>query len=677
MKQSLLLTLVSFFLLPPNIQAQYNPKLDSILAVLKKSEIHDTTRVDLMNEAALGFYRIAEDEKLLSYAKKAEELSQEVNYEKGQAESLRYIGFYYYGKSETRLAVRYFREALKVSLEVNDKKAAAACYNNLGATYKDVGSYDSALIYYSNALRIHKAIRYPKGIATGYNNIANVYIPKGNYTKALNSIIIAVKIREGIQDSIRLPSSYGSMGNIYGMLDKDSMALQYYKKALKIHSRNKNMQGKARNYNALGKIFHKLNKHDLAIDYLEKALIFFEETGDDFLLAESCYLLGNVYKDMGNFRQSKQYQEQALQLYTKLEDPSGIATCYDNLGVLNLAQNKYKKAYEYGQKAYALATEIVEPEIIKSSAKTISESAAFIGLFKDAYNFHVIYKNTSDSLYNKKTAEKIIALEYQYKYDKEKELMEKEQEKNLTLSRLKTEKQKRSKNLVVTILSSLIVFLLIIFLLIRRKNIEKHRKEQLQAKLEGQEAEKNRIAQELHDGIGGQISGMEFIAQSGDPDALAKLPKQLKQLGKEIRLMSRDLYNPVSRRDEFPSAVKNYIDTNFQNKDLQVHFLHEEVNFSEIRLKVLTVYFRIIQEALHNARKHAQAANIWVQLQKDNNSLTLTVEDDGKGFNPEIEAAGTGLKSLRARAQSIGAELNINSRLQKGTVISLSVKTDT
>ncbi|MEH2182595.1 sensor histidine kinase [Nostoc sp.] len=193
--------------------------------------------------------------------------------------------------------------------------------------------------------------------------------------------------------------------------------------------------------------------------------------------------------------------------------------------------------------------------------------------------------------------------------------------------------------------------------------------------------ERNRIAREIHDGLGHtlaaqtiQINNTLLFWQSNNDKALTFL-KQAKELGAEALLeIRRSLSvlrsNPLQGQS-LELAIEKLL-TDFQQTtgiepsckiDLP-HILPTEVN---------TALYRIVQESLTNICKHAEATNVTVKLLAHAGMIHLSIEDNGKGFNPTQNTTGFGLQGMRERTVALGGQLNLHSQLGTGCCISVSL----
>ncbi|MEH2461740.1 sensor histidine kinase [Nostoc sp.] len=193
--------------------------------------------------------------------------------------------------------------------------------------------------------------------------------------------------------------------------------------------------------------------------------------------------------------------------------------------------------------------------------------------------------------------------------------------------------------------------------------------------------ERNRIAREIHDGLGHtlaaqtiQINNTLLFWQSNNDKALTFL-KQAKEQGAEALLEIRRSLSVLRSNPLQGQTLKSAIEkllTDFQQTtgiepDCKIdlpYTLPTEVN---------TALYRIVQESLTNICKHAQATSVTVGLLAQAGIIHLSIEDNGKGFNPTQNTTGFGLQGMRERAVALGGKLNLHSQLGTGCCISVSL----
>ncbi len=196
--------------------------------------------------------------------------------------------------------------------------------------------------------------------------------------------------------------------------------------------------------------------------------------------------------------------------------------------------------------------------------------------------------------------------------------------------------------------------------------------------MKGQEEERSRLARDLHDGIGGLLSGVKFSMSSAlygnvflSEEAAGSFEKLIAQLDHsivELRRVSHNMMPEALFSYGLKEALCNYC-TNLSQSgrleiELQAYGLENRMDQSaEI------VIYRLVQELLNNIVKHAQAKKVLTQLVRDGDRFTLTVEDDGKGFDVNGVSQGAGLANIRARTAYLNGTIDIVSKQGEGTSV--------
>jgi signal transduction histidine kinase len=194
--------------------------------------------------------------------------------------------------------------------------------------------------------------------------------------------------------------------------------------------------------------------------------------------------------------------------------------------------------------------------------------------------------------------------------------------------------------------------------------------------------ERNRLARELHDAVTQKLFGVVLAAESGT----ALLERDLAAAARQLALV-RELAGEAM--DELRSVIVHLRPPHVEEEGLAVALAkHVDVlrraHRRAIELDVggdgaapeaiETDVFRIAQEALHNALRHAHAERVALRLRCDEERVELTVTDDGIGFDPEhVRARRLGLTTMAERARAIGGELRVDSVLGAGTTVTLAV----
>jgi signal transduction histidine kinase len=207
----------------------------------------------------------------------------------------------------------------------------------------------------------------------------------------------------------------------------------------------------------------------------------------------------------------------------------------------------------------------------------------------------------------------------------------------------------------------------------------------LSAVVQGQEEERRRLSRELHDGIGQMLTGAKLLSENvrsidqltpADQTTFGKLRTLLVRIIQETRHVSNNLMPPVLSDFGLLAALRLFAENQHEQTGIEVSF---QTKLIDIRFNpaVEIGLYRIAQEAVNNATKHANASRISVSLNWRGEQLQLRVHDDGCGFQYAFPATihSQGLHNMRERAKLLDGNFRLLTRLQAGTTVQVSVPT--
>ena len=287
-----------------------------------------------------------------------------------------------------------------------------------------------------------------------------------------------------------------------------------------------------------------------------------------------------------------------------------------------------------------------------------------------------------DSLVNTSSEGRIAEMQTLYETEK------KQQQINLQHEQL----SKKNYILAGTILLSLLLGLLGVsgwlrFRLKQKANLQNEimKQQELSAKavIEAEEDERQRIARDLHDGVGQMMSAAKMNLSAFESDIkFATKEQQLsfeKIIGlvddscKEIRSVSHNMMPNALLKNSLASAIHDFIDK-MEKKTLQVHLYTEGLD-ERLDSNIETVLYRVIQECVNNVIKHAQASTLDISVVKEKDGISATIEDNGKGFDmaDKDKMEGIGLKNILTRVEYLKGTVDFDSSPGRGTVVVLHV----
>jgi signal transduction histidine kinase len=635
MKKIILICLTT--LLACNIKAQM-PNIDSLVNVLETHKLTAAEQFKLYDKIC-RIYKENDLEKFLFYANKGLQLAEKEK-EKNQVSIFtKYKGEYYFYKNIYDTAFVCYEKALALSIENEDKETEAIIYGSIGNIYNMQEKDSLALYNYMQALSIFEDLGKKRNQIGILCNISEIHQSKHNYERALYFIEKAKVIVEEMDDPSYKMVVYFELGSI--------------------HQHNK--------------------EYDLALEYFLKVIDINRYLGNNNAEIASLNNIAYIYcAHHKDFDKAEKYALESLHIAKEFGNPSRLNDVYSILSNVYLYQKRYKESDELATKAWETDTTNLS-----------------IGTRNNILN--IVYSNIY--LGNKEKAKKFLE-KFIYLIDNN---IEKDYKKNLSEMEVKYETEKKEMRIValekektlymwiitVSIIAALLAFGILFY---RHKlNVQKrkHAEQQIkqleqekqlvaaQAVIDGEAAERSRLARDLHDGLGGMLSVVKLnlkdmkgysILDNLDADHFGKAMEMLDQSINELRRVAHHImpeslmrYGLKTSLDDFCRAIPG---THF-------HFFGDDAGLDN-RLKILI--YRCAYELVNNAVKHAGASNINVQLMIENGLISLSIHDDGAGFDPEKVTEGSGLENVRIRVASYNGKMNIYSSPGKGTEVSIEIE---
>jgi len=633
--------------LPIGLSAQQTTNLDSLLTVLPTLE-EGKEKVDVY-QAISAHYLVTKIDSSLHFAEKGLQLARKLDYHKGIIKCLNIKGNYNERKTDYPKALAIYEKALAVSRENKDTMGLAVVFNNIAIVHTRMANYDKALQLYFDALEAEESLGNERGVAEAYNNIGVVYYYQKQIDKTINYFEKGTALAEQLKAWDLVKKGYNNIGALYDYQQKHEKALANYQKSYELSKKLEDKQEQAINLNNIAVSYFKMQQFDLAA----------------------------------------QHHKQSLALKKALGDYHGAAYSYHNFASLAEAKGNFEEAERYYNKSLDLAKKYKLKEVESLSYKNLAELYAKKKNYQQANSFLQQHITARDSFLNEENTRAMAEMESKYEAAKK--------AKELLVKQTKIDKQQleiKQKNIQLLLIGGLVVILFLIGMLIANYQYQKNKRLQKEnelraAKLEIEHQDKLKrqrlqISRDLHDNIGAQ---MTFIISSINNlkykfklrnDSLVKGLKGISDFVKSTTNELRDTIWAMNKEAISFEDLKNRIH-NFINKargaaaDTAFHVeINTEETYAFSSVKGMNIY-RIIQEAVNNALKYAEASVIKVVVNEKEDQLFFEIRDDGKGFDKEKVALGNGLHNMQKRAEEIAATFDLQSTSQGGTLVTFSV----
>ncbi|PUZ27758.1 Signal transduction histidine kinase [Chitinophaga costaii] len=364
-----------------------------------------------------------------------------------------------------------------------------------------------------------------------------------------------------------------------------------------------------------------------------------------------------------------------------------------------LVFRKYNILQESHQYAAArnLLTDILQEGTLTADVnnrKTVYQEMATVnaslGNMRAAYNWLVKYGQLSDSLQERKLQSNIQELEIKYHAAQNEQKIATLQAANEKAAQVAH--YTRLLNLLLGIAAALLLVITAFGWLFYRnhkklaaqtalnyqqqlRETEQQRQIQVgQALLQGEENERERVARDLHDGLGGMLASIKLnLSTLATEPALQKILLQLDHSSTELRRIAHNMMPESLLHYGLSIALKELCES-LETDQLKISFqpfgIKEQLNKST----QLTIY-RIVQETLSNALRHAQASSVVVQCSQNEDTFFITVEDNGRGFDKGqiVQSKGIGLTNIQKRVRFLNGRMDIEAAVNEGTTINIEL----
>jgi signal transduction histidine kinase len=497
------------------------------------------------------------------------------------------------------------------------------------------------------------------------NFIGSTYDVEGKYDSAAYFLYEAQNLAASINADSLQCSMLGNLGIIQFELGKTDAAVDYYKQAIAIAEKLHDTIKIINMLNNIGNAYMTLdNALDTAAVYLERCVELGLQSGYDLGVKVAGINLAQIYTALGDYDKGMNEAKMIIEKY------GGNIYADFTIAMANFKKGNYREALRLYRELLNKRLNTREFELaIITDAAAVCDS---IGDLRSEIAYLHRYHEIKDSIHDEQSEKTVNDLKIAYETEK----------KELKISVLEEEKQ---FILWFAIAGIAILFLILATLFFRnRLNVQKRKmaeqqilkleqEKQLvatQAVLDGETAERSRLARDLHDGLGGMLSAVKLNLNEMKHDT-AQFEKTVALLDdsiKEMRRVAHHLMPDSLIRYGLKTALADFC-RSVPNTEFNYYGEHQRIDN-----KLEVVIYRIVHELVNNAIKHATAEHVMVQIVQEHDRFAFSVEDDGCGFDPSKVTEGMGLQNIRTRVTSFGGTLDLRSSKENGTEVNVEFK---
>jgi len=628
------------------LQAQSADNKDSLVQIIKMAKA-DTGKVNSL--LALGdLLENNEPEQAILYNRQAAELSQRLNYEKGIISSYRNLAYVFTQQSKYDSMLYYSKLVYDMAEKKQDVYNMGISLFNMGEGYKFLGDYEKSIDHTFRAIKILEGKGYTTIEPNLYSGLQSTYYKLKQYDKSVEYGIKGIELARAYKTEGVLMVLLENMGHCYTDMKQFVKAGQHYDEAITLARKNNNKF--VENICFQGKV--------------------------DIALYEKKY--GDI----------KSFSERTLQLSQETEDAAGICISYHNLALYHLLTNDFNRAYGQAMTALKMAR---DNKLIEYEARTLGQLVLITAAKQDipeALNLSRQFYDLYGKIFTDGVAQKDAEMRTRFETEKK--------ETQIILQQA----QLKQKSIINYFLIAGTIGLLFISLLTYR-NYKHHRKLQqakiddlekeklltaTEAVLKGEAQERSRLAKDLHDGLGGMLSGIKHSLSSMKenlimtPDNAQAFERSIDMLNSSINEMRRVAHNMMPEmlvKYGLDTALKEFCNEITASGATNVNYQAIEMENADINQMVSVTVYRIAQELVNNAIKHGKPKEVLVQLHlhRQEKLLALTVEDDGTGLDIQSlhESQGMGWKNIQSRVDFLKGKLDVQSLPGSGTSVMIEI----
>ncbi|WP_062053955.1 tetratricopeptide repeat protein [Aquimarina longa] len=694
----LLLVIVSYSI---SLQSQNSKTIDSL--ILLQSEQEGIKLAKTFNELSWE-YTNKNDSLAINYAQRSRKISDSLGFTLELATSYIRLGTIYLDTKKIEQAETNLMYALVLEEQEGNLSGIARAKAQLGKLYKKIRDYDKALEFYKESLFIRQQQQNYKKVALLFNSIALLYKEKNEPKKALQYYYKSIDLRDSIQDKKGSIRSYKNIGAFYNHLKKYQRALTELEKGRKLAVELQDSIHLSSILLNMGTSYNYIGELDSALFYFNQSLAIKEKLNDQNREV--------IYNNIGSIKEKKNKLDEAIDFYnksiaiaTKNKNKLQLIDTYLNIGKTYKRKEQYNTALDYYFRGLKLAEKYKKEYRILGALSSIGKAYELLGDYENAnlYNEkHIVIRNQLEA--QARENEEAIKLLNEQRNN--------EQNKNKVLKiekeKLEAQNNQKTTQLIGLIIGSILLSILFFMLFkyykqkkekeiavqnekIKQGEIEELLKTQelksIHAMIDGQEKERKRIAQDLHDRLGSMLSVVKIHYKSVEENLekmkadsktqYEKANELLDEACVAVREISHNMVSGVLTKFGLIPALHE-LKQNVENTgELEIELVDYGFDDRIANEMEINIY-RIIQELISNIMKHANAKEVSIQLLKKETTINITVIDDGDGFNTHVikNFSGMGIKGIQSRVENLQGEVVFDSGKGNGTTVTIDIPID-
>ncbi|MBK9270880.1 MAG: sensor histidine kinase [Saprospiraceae bacterium] len=606
----------------------------------------------------------------------------------------------YYEQSNLDSAEHYYRKALNLSIDNKALFLEAKTISWFTDVLNKKGNLKEALLLNLRSLDVGKQINHQRLMVAAYANVALSYQYLGDYTSTLKYQLESLPLIEEYGDSVFLSSALANIAGTYDHMRQFEKAEQFALKARKIAESIADPQGVASAYLNLSVIYSHSGRIKEAIHTIQSALTISKSNNLAHLEALASLNLAEQLIQISQDQSALHHLNNGLKISLNLGDYETLARIYLGKSKIDFNSQNFESAFRHIDSSIELGRKHKFRDLLKEALLHASDIAYVQRKFDLASRLRKEHISLRDSLMNDEIIKSTAQWEVKLDLSKKESEIQTLQTEN-TIQQLQLSKKRNTIFALILLFALIASSLILVLQNVREKKkiseqelkiskqeiVRLEQEKQIAAAdaiLRGQEEERSRLAKDLHDGLGGMLSGIKQnlnvmkgnqILSETSATALGQVIGDLDKSINELRHIARNMMPEALLRFGLIDALADYCDHLQQDGRLQIKF--QSYGFeNRLSQDMEVVIFRIVQELLNNVVKHSGANHALVQLIRDGERISVDVEDNGKGMDTNFSNHGMGIGwlNIQSRVDFLKGHLDLRSAPGEGCSVHIEFK---
>ena len=613
--------LLPLLLFPLLLSAQDKQVIDSLYRAFH-NERDAVKKIDLLYDIAKEYNKAGNPDDGFRYADSIEAMSKSARYEHGLARALDIRGAAYAYKGQHTTALPYYHQQLAIFVQLKDLEGQAQALNNIGSTWQELSVNDSAITYFLRSLDIKERLGNRSDVASALSNIANIYDDEHAYDKGIELLHRALRIRRELGEEKKSMFTLNNLAVAYG--------------------------GKG--------------NFEKSVAYADTGIVIALKYNNKMVAGVICGGMGHVLNEQKRYEESIRWCERSMTYLTEAKREANMVFPLCNMAAAYIGLGQYAKGLEVNRQGWAIMQKLQLVQPLDPYHENFANAYAGLGDYKNAFKWHKIFAARIDSVASIDNTSKVANIEAKYGLEKKERQLSEQRAENF-----------RQRVGLFSLAAALLAFLVLGYLFWNRYRLRQKalldaaviREQQLglNAVIEAQEAERKRIAKDLHDGIAQELVALKLgfnalqhqLGPTVEAEKLQSLSRQLDTSCTEVRNIAHVMLPPALEQQGLAPSLDMLLRNSLQPMGIHTEFEYFGLP-EQLEEKVKLGIYRIAQELVNNVVKHAEATQVHLQLYQAGQNLVMKMEDDGKGY--DFEAArrkgSMGLLNILSRVSTLG-----------------------